>query len=215
MTKPIQFVQNYDDLSTDQGYQFKFHCDLCGNGFMSSYKSSKLAFGAQLLRMASGLFGGGAISRIAGSSYEVQRMVGGKAHDDALQEAVEEIKPKFKQCMRCGKWVCPEVCWNEEKGLCKECAPDLRKEAAAAQAQASAEQIHEKARNTDYVSKVDMKSDAVAQCAACGAVVGAAKFCPECGAAVSPKTKCPKCGAEVKATTKFCPECGENLSASL
>jgi len=26
----IQFVQNYQDLSTDRGFQFKFHCDKCG-----------------------------------------------------------------------------------------------------------------------------------------------------------------------------------------
>ena len=30
----IQFVNNYDDLSTDKGYQFKFYCVKCGNGYM-------------------------------------------------------------------------------------------------------------------------------------------------------------------------------------
>lgn len=28
----IQFVWNYDDLSTDKGYQVEFHCDKGGNG---------------------------------------------------------------------------------------------------------------------------------------------------------------------------------------
>jgi hypothetical protein len=28
----IQFTRNYQDLSTDQGYQFEFSCDRCGNG---------------------------------------------------------------------------------------------------------------------------------------------------------------------------------------
>jgi hypothetical protein len=36
----IPFVQNFDDLSTDQGFQFKFHCDKCGNGYMSSFQGS-------------------------------------------------------------------------------------------------------------------------------------------------------------------------------
>ena len=36
----IQFVQNYDDLSTDRGYQFKFYCDRCGNGHMSRFEAS-------------------------------------------------------------------------------------------------------------------------------------------------------------------------------
>ena len=34
-----------------------------------------------------------------------------KAH---LYESVEEIKPLFHQCKRCGTWVCGEVCWNAE-----------------------------------------------------------------------------------------------------
>ena len=38
----IEFVQNYDDLSTDQGYQFKFHCNHCGNGYLSTYKANQL-----------------------------------------------------------------------------------------------------------------------------------------------------------------------------
>jgi hypothetical protein len=33
----VPFVQNHDDLSTDRGYQFKFHCDKCGNGYMSRF----------------------------------------------------------------------------------------------------------------------------------------------------------------------------------
>jgi hypothetical protein len=34
MSSLIQFVANYDDLSTDKGFQFKFHCDKCRNGYM-------------------------------------------------------------------------------------------------------------------------------------------------------------------------------------
>ena len=213
--KAILFVKNYDDLSSANGYQFKFHCDLCGNGYMSSYKTSKLAIGSQLLRLASHFLGGGALSRVAGSSHEVERMVAGKAHDDALKEAVEEIKPRFKQCPRCGRWVCPDVCWNETKGLCKDCAPDLRNEVAAAQAQAATEQIRDRARNANLVKGIDVQEAAVACCPACGARVGATKFCPECGAPVAPKAKCPGCGAEVKAGAKFCPECGEKVTGNL
>jgi hypothetical protein len=33
----IEFVRNYDDLSTERGFQYKFYCDKCGNGFLSSY----------------------------------------------------------------------------------------------------------------------------------------------------------------------------------
>src|SRR5256885_3214557 len=31
----IRFTGNYEDLSTDRGYQFKFYCEKCQNGYMS------------------------------------------------------------------------------------------------------------------------------------------------------------------------------------
>ena len=121
----IQFVKNYEDLSTDKGFQFKFYCDKCGNGFMSRFQPSVTGTAGSLLRAAGGLFGGWA-SSAGDSAYEVQRAVGGKAHDAALQKAVEEGKEHFHQCSRCGRWVCPEVCWNASAGQCEECAPDPR-----------------------------------------------------------------------------------------
>lgn len=203
----ISFVQNYEDLSTDKGYQFKFHCDRCGNGHMSTYEASSLAMASGLLSAAGSLLGG-IFGRVAESGYEVQRAVGGKAHDSALQSAVEEIRAQFKQCKRCGKWVCPEVCWNDKRQLCLDCAPDLARETAAAQAQVAKEQVFEKARATNLVEDVDMKREAAGSCSGCGAAVGAAKFCPECGQAVNAKAKCGKCGVEMSAGAKFCPECG-------
>lgn len=208
MPEIIQFVRNYEDLSTDRGYQFKFYCDHCGNGYMSSFQASMLGMASGLLNAAGSIFGG-IFGQAGHGAYHVQQAIGGKAHDDALKKAVEEIKHKFKQCTRCGKWVCPEICWNEKRNLCEDCAPDLGEETAVAQAQAAREQIHEKARQTNLVEDVDMKVEAVASCASCGARVGSSKFCPECGTAINQKAKCKKCGAEVSSTTKFCPECGE------
>jgi len=208
MADIIQFVQNYEDLSTDRGYQFKFFCDSCGNGYMSSFQPSALGVASGLLNAAGSIFGG-LLGRASDGAYQVQQAIGGKAHDDALRKAGEEIKHKFKQCSRCGKWVCPEVCWNEKRNLCEACAPDLAEETASAQAQAAAEQIREKARATDLVEEVDMKVEAVASCPSCGARAGAARFCPECGQALNAKVKCRKCGADLPARTKFCPECGE------
>jgi hypothetical protein len=212
MADDIQFVRNYEDLSTDRGYQFKFHCDHCGNGFMSAFQPSALGVAAGLLNAAGSIFGG-VFGSAGHGAYEVQRAIGGKAHDEALRKAVAELKPRFKQCSRCGKWVCPEVCWNEKRNLCEDCAPDLAEETAVAQAQAAREQVHEKARTTSYVEDVDMKVEAVASCPSCGARAGAAKFCPECGQALNAKAKCRKCGTEMSAGTKFCPECGERQGA--
>ncbi|MFN7971071.1 MAG: zinc ribbon domain-containing protein [Acidobacteriota bacterium] len=206
----IQFVANYDDLSTDRGYQFKFHCDKCGNGFMSSFQPSAIGIAGSLLRAAGSIFGGIA-SSAGNSAYEIQRAVGGTAHDHALGTAVEEGKKHFKQCTRCGRWVCPEVCWNAKRSLCEGCAPDEGEELAAAQAQVTAEQIFSKARETDMVAHVDMKKPATAACPQCGAATKGGKFCPECGANLSPKGQCPACGADCDAKAKFCPECGQKM----
>ncbi len=208
MSGIIQFVKNYEDLSTDRGYQFKFYCDHCGNGYMSSFDPSMLGMASGILNAAGSIFGG-IFGRAGDSAYHVQQAIGGKAHDDALQKAVAEIKHKFKQCSRCGRWVCPEVCWNEKRNLCEGCAPDLAEEIASAQANAAVEQVREKARSTNYVKDVDMEVEATANCASCGARLGAAKFCPECGQPVNAKAQCKKCGAELSASSKFCPECGE------
>jgi len=208
----INFVANYDDLSTDRGYQFKFYCDKCSNGYMSRFIPSITGTAGGLLRAAGGIFGGilGGAGNVA---YEIQRAVGGKAHDDALNTAVQEAKGHFRQCTRCGKWVCPEVCWNAKRSLCEECAPDLDQELAAAQAQATKQQLFEKALATDYTAGIDMKREAGGACPKCGARVQAGKFCPECGTAVAPKTTCATCGAEADKASRFCPQCGAPLGA--
>ena len=225
----IQFVSNYEDLSTDRGYQFKFHCDKCGNGFMSTYQASTLGTAGSLLRAAGDWFGGWA-SSAGNSAYEIQRSVGGKAHDEALMKAVEEGKQHFHQCTRCGRWVCPEVCWNANAGLCEGCAPDFQEEMAASHANAKAdaarEQLYNRARETDYASKLEMGAEsyvkapsaqtssaaAATSCASCGADVGQAKFCPECGTPTKPaRPTCSGCGHQPEAPTKFCPECGAKM----
>jgi hypothetical protein len=226
----IQFVGNYDDLSTDRGYQFKFYCDKCGNGFMSRFQPSVIGTAGSLLRAAGDFFGGWA-SSAGNSAYEIQRSTGGKAHDEALQKAVQEGKEHFHQCSRCGRWVCPEVCWNANAGLCEGCAPDYQEELAASHANAKAdaarEQIYNRARETDYASKLEMGAEsyvkapsqseqkaaaAAMKCSACGADVGKAKFCPECGTPTKPpRPTCVGCGHQPETPTKFCPECGAKM----
>ncbi len=226
----IQFVNNYEDLSTDKGYQFKFHCDRCGNGFMSRFEMSTIGTAGSLLRAASGFLGGW-VGSAGDSAYELQRAVGGKAHDAALGKAVDEGKQHFHQCTSCGKWVCPEVCWNAKAGQCDECAPNYEQQLASAHAQAKAEaarqQLFEKAQQTDYVSNINMKSDSVMSgsgkssvvsnkgqfCPECGVSVGQAKFCPDCGAPVQKKKlACSGCGFEPPNPVKFCPECGGKMA---
>lgn len=206
----IEFVQNYDDLSTDQGFQFRFHCDRCGNGFQSGFIANKLGVAGGFLRAAGGLFGG-VLGSAGNSAYEIQRAVGGTAHDGALRQAVMEIKPLFNQCRRCGKWVCKEVCWNTEKGLCKECAPVLMEEVASAQSEAMKYQVHQMAMETDQTQGANVSVQASAACPHCGAAASGGKFCAECGQPFVQKTHCSSCSAEIATGAKFCPECGTRV----
>jgi len=204
----IEFTDNYQDLSTDTGYQFKFICKGCG--YMSSWKASSLGVAGGLLRGAGDLLGG-IFGRASSSAYDIQRAVGGSAHDAALKEAVEEIRPLFLQCKRCGQWVCRDICWNAERSLCKECAPILQREIAAKQASIAVEQADQKIREQDLLEGVDLKATAAVLCPKCGAEAQGGKFCPECGAPLVPRTECPKCGAKLAAGAKFCAECGTRI----
>ena len=220
----IAFVQNFQDLSTDRGYQFKFNCDHCGNGTMTSFQTSMVGMAGAALHVAGDLFGG-LFASAGNSAFEVQRMVGGTAHDQALEAAVNECKLQFHQCTRCGKWVCPEICWNGEASLCKGCAPRFEEELAAghaaAKAQAARSQLETKARETDYTAGVDMKGVATvgatgasggAHCTGCGVLLGTSRFCQQCGTprpAAAPAA-C-TCGAVIVGGTKFCGECGAHV----
>jgi hypothetical protein len=220
----IEFVQNYEDLSTDHGYQFKFHCDKCGNGFMSQFDTSAIGIAGSALRVAGSLFGG-LLGSAGNSAYEVQRAVGGKAHDDALAAAAQEGKQHFHQCGRCGKWVCPQVCWNAPIGQCTECAPNFQEEFAHAHAQAKAdaarEQLQQAAQQSNYVGGVDMSAGSFQRAPAPapgempqgygygprGAPAMQAGAPPLAALGAPNPNACAKCGADV-GTAKFCADCG-------
>jgi hypothetical protein len=167
MTVPmtlIAFTKNHQDLSTDRGYQFNFYCDKCGNGFMTSFQASVVGTAGAFLRAAGSIFGG-EIASAGNGAYEMQRAVGGPAHDSAFKAAVEECKGHFCQCRNCGLWVCPEVCWNGAVGQCKGCAPDFNTQFQSAQAHAKVDaarsQLQQAAQKVDYVQNTDMSAGAV------------------------------------------------------
>jgi membrane protease subunit (stomatin/prohibitin family) len=205
----VQFTRNHTDHSTDKGYQFEFFCDRCGNGFMSEFKPSAAGYATSFLRAAGDVFGG-VFGQASAGSYEIERAIQGPGHDRAFREAVEETKPKFRQCPKCAHWVCL-TCWNQQRGLCFECAPDVETELAAAQAQSTVDQIREKVAQQDLTKDIDLTSEAAALCPSCGARTEGAKFCPQCGKSLRPKNECPRCGTKVEAGSRFCPECGNRM----
>jgi hypothetical protein len=218
----ISFTSNYQDKSSEHGYQYEFFCDSCGNGFTSHFEENKLGMAGGFMRAASGIFGVG--HSLAEGADELRDSMRGKARDDALRVAVDEAKKVFKQCSRCGKWVCPEVCWNAKASQCIKCAPNLAKEFDAAVAAGQKEQIWRQARDPSLIGKTmggfDLSaannpatgpasvSGAVCEC---GAQNQSGKFCQECGKPLSTKKFCSGCGAEGAPGAKFCAGCGGKL----
>ena len=201
----IQFTRNYNDHSTDQGFQFEFYCDRCGNGYRTQFQPSATGSISSALDAASNLLGG-LFSSAANAAHSVHSAAWEKARDAAYATAVEEAKPNFKKCKRCGKWV-DDDCWNPQRGLCKDCAPDLQEEYSSVQVEASVQRAREKAYNEVEV-QADFKQTVAGTCPNCGAKLTGGKFCPECGKPVAAKKFCTECGKEIAPGVKFCPECG-------
>jgi rRNA maturation protein Nop10 len=208
----IEFTDNYEDLSTEKGYQFRFACERCGNGYMSTYQISALGVTGGLLSAASSLFGG-ILGGAAAGTYEVQRAVGGKAHDDALREAVTEIRPKFVQCRRCGQWICRDICFNNSATMCKQCAPIAEEEETATRATHVQTQVTNDLFLEENVRMSAKGKEVAAKCSKCGEATLGKKFCPSCGApaAVAAKQFCPACGAKAAPGAKFCGDCGSKF----
>jgi membrane protease subunit (stomatin/prohibitin family) len=214
MSQRIEFTRNYRDDSTDQGFQFEFLCDRCGNGFRSSFKPSLTGTATTVFDTANSLFGG-IFGKAADLSQHVRSASWEKAHDDAFIQAANELRPEFVQCPRCSAWVCRRHCWNDKKGLCKGCAPDLGVEMSAAQASKSVEEIWAHAAMAEEDKKLgaeNWRQTIRATCPKCEAPLATnAKFCPECGEKLKVEKHCSQCGAKIDVNAKFCPECGEKV----
>ncbi len=207
----LEFTNNYTDLSTEQGFQFEFLCNRCRNGYRTEFDSYELATAATVLDTA-GSFLGGFFSQGAAAADKVKSAAWEKASDKAFRQAVEDIRPKFIQCPRCSAWVCRQQCWNEKKGLCKDCAPDMGVEMAAAQASKSVEEIWAHACMSEedkHLSAEDWRAGVVASCPNCGAPQEVnAKFCAQCGQDLKTGQHCTQCGTKLQPGAKFCNNCG-------
>lgn len=217
------FTKNYNDLSTEAGFQFEFYCDCCGNGFQSTFVQSKTykkqqnarSFG-RLASAVGRMFGGSAGdigyalergSDAVGNRFEGRSPEWRKEYEAAFDKAQEEIRPHFLKCPGCTNWVCPD-CWNEEEGLCTVCAPREASVVAQAHNQAMRRNIDEAAQNAQVWSgKIESR---VTLCPKCGKPSGGGKFCNNCGEPLA-GGKCPDCGADLAPGVKFCGECGRKL----
>ncbi|HHV64609.1 MAG TPA: zinc ribbon domain-containing protein [Peptococcaceae bacterium] len=213
------FTDNYEDNSTEAGFQFTFYCDICREGYKTKFIESSTYKKGRFLRGISGAFGA-ASSMLGGLGRGLERGADilserfhgmspdwQREHDQAFELAQNEAKGHFHRCPRCRKWVC-ENDWNEQDGLCVECAPRQNVEIAAARAKRITEEIEEAASQSKlFTGKIESKQTI---CPRCGKPSGEGKFCNNCGASLKLNV-CPRCGAENSAQSRFCGECGNRL----
>jgi len=194
-----KFVRNVQDLSDDGGFKFRFKCDRCGDGFESQYIASK----SNVLKTAIDMFQvfNPVAGRISSVSQSIGRGLQGKEHDASYERAVNEASAFFKKCSTCGNWVCPENCWNENYGMCDECAP----ESDQAAAKEASKLACEKAVQDIDAGRIEAHS---INCPVCGAKTLGGKFCEACGASLDVSPACAQCKAPLPVGAKFCGRCG-------
>jgi rubrerythrin len=219
------FTRNYQDNSTEAGFQFTFYCDVCQDGYKSSFIESEtykkkgflrgLGQGASILgglvggRVSSLGYGADRASSVLSQTFEGKSPEWQKEHEQAFARAQNEAKRHFHRCPSCNKYVC-DHCHNEDEGLCVSCAPRQEIAVAKARADAMKRNIDEAGQTaTVWQGKIESKTT---MCPSCGKPAGAGKFCNNCGASMDLKA-CPKCGAKNAQTVRFCNNCGQNLAA--
>ena len=95
----------------------------------------------------------------------------------------------FKQCTRCGNWVCEPVCWNKKAGLCETARRISTRRSPRPRRRPRGNRRRQGAQ-VDYLGQRDLAQVAAAVCPQCGAKTQGGKFCPECGATHRRQAKC-------------------------
>ncbi len=218
------FTRNYEDNSTEAGFQFTFYCDNCRDGYKSSfiesetYKKGKglrgLAQGASILgnlvggQLSSIGYGASRAGDVLSERFEGRSPEWQKEHERAFEHAQNEAQQHFHRCHSCAQYVC-DACYNEDEGLCVDCAP--RQEVYVAKARADAMRRNIDAAGagaTVWAGNIESKTTV---CPACGKPAGNGKFCNNCGASLA-MAICPACGKENAQNVRFCNHCGSPMA---
>ena len=212
MSVPVEFTSRYLDLSSDNGFQWEFNCGRCWGAYRSTFQQNYLSRGRGLLRSLGELIGGG-VQSMSSAAEDFSGSWGDTAsatRDRAFQQAVDEVRNKFRHCPGCGLWVCLATCFNPRVGQCQECSPAVEQELARVQAEVRRDQLRDAATRQDLHAGLDVATPARVVCPACGSPTAAGRFCGACGSALDTTAPCPGCGHRVEAGAAFCSHCGIN-----
>ena len=221
------FTRNYENNSTEAGFQFTFYCDHCRDGFKSSFIESSTYKKGKLLRdltqgasMLGSIFGGplrdlGNVAERGGNilseRFHGQSPEWQKEHQEAFEAAQNEARRHFRRCNSCSSYVC-DACYNETEGMCVSCAPRQEIYIAKAHSEAMKRNIDAAGQNaTVWQGAIESKTTV---CPNCGKPAGTGKFCNNCGASMELKT-CASCGANNALTVRFCNNCGASMSEAV
>ena len=186
------FSDNYKDMSqpqgADAGFEFEFYCERCRDAWRSGYERYARGRAEGWLQRAGGLageFGGRAgwdMSNMANAAGGLAQAGWHKARDEAFQRAIGQAEGHFHRCANCTHHVCAQ-CWNGDRGLCLDCAPDLQARVETARAQGEVQAASQRANDfgQQLGQNVEVETAHQAACPQCGSATQGAKFCPECG----------------------------------
>jgi membrane protease subunit (stomatin/prohibitin family) len=198
VTSPLP--ENFEDLSTEKGFQFRFFCDTCSEGFTSRFVALRRAAPVEVGGRGGRKAGGGSVEDAVFVPAEADE----GAYAAALKKAAAEMERHLRFCKDCGQWVCVKSCWNAEQKLCKDCAQEESEDGPPqweeTEEQTPAQREEKRERGPRLV-----------ECLNCGRMVEDRSFCSECGESLRGANVCPECDADVAAGAKFCPVCGAKL----
>ena len=206
------FVKNHQDMSDDNGFQFKFYCDICGDGYLSRYRQAPFSKARTALGVAEGI--GSMLGRggIWGGRQAADALHDAKwreAKEKAFDEALREARAHFTKCPSCTKYV-DANCWNEQALMCVECAPRQAVVVQKAKAQAFVQKAQEAMAVKDFSAEIAVAEEATVVCPNCKKPTTVGKICEACGAPLD-KRLCSNCGAKNSISARFCNTCGAKL----
>src|SRR3954447_23347384 len=94
MAEIVAFTDNIRDLSNEEGYQFEFVCERCGNGYRSPFQADMKEKGRGFLRAATSLLGDrvDGIGKLSNAASALDRGTNSAQKDKAMKSAVDAVK---------------------------------------------------------------------------------------------------------------------------